>query len=166
MNEEDRGQCRTATVFCLPGTYSHTTEIPPRFVKFTDVCPHLLIHVGINYIKIGWSVSLVILKLDVKLEGLWEYRLHFYLFHREKGMPLAEKGRHRKLTVDHIHNVEKDLIFWTVPHGSRTMGCWLRMKFILWRKTKMFVRRLTNLIRRGGLPDWTKTNWQNPSMPS
>lgn len=63
------------------------------------------------------------LKLDVKLEGHCEYRLHFYFFHRVKGMTLAENGRYRKLTVHHVHNVVKDLIFWTVPHSSRAMGC-------------------------------------------
>lgn len=50
MNEEDRGQCRIATVFLLPGVDSHKTEILPRFVKLTDLYPHLLIHVGTNEI--------------------------------------------------------------------------------------------------------------------
>lgn len=32
-----------------------------------------------------------------------------------------ENGRYRKLTVDHIHNVEQDLIFSTGSHDNRTM---------------------------------------------
>lgn len=60
MNEEDRGQCRTATTFLQPG-----------LAELTDLYPYLLIHVGINdIVKRDRTGSLVILKLDVKLERL------------------------------------------------------------------------------------------------
>ena len=46
-------------MFLLPGVYSHKTEILPRFVKLTDLYPHLLIHVGTNEIikRLNWFVS-------------------------------------------------------------------------------------------------------------
>lgn len=74
-------------------------------------------------------------------------------------MTLAENGRYKKLTVDHIHDVEQDLIFWTVPHG-RTMRLLLKDETYLVKTEKIdLFRRLMNLPSVG-LPYLTKSNKQ------
>ena len=74
-------------------------------------------------------------------------------------MTLAENGRYKKLTVGHIHDVEQDLIFWTVPHG-RARRLLVKDEMYLVKTEKIYLfRRLRNLLSVG-LPDLTKSNKQ------